>query len=86
MLEEHTCAAKGSVTDKEVVSEGEIAVVVGSSAKGSNLMKGGGALERIEDERRRPPAHIGPTKVDETGEPRPGEILFLVTIASVEPG
>jgi len=28
---------------------------VGSSAKGSNLMKGGGFLERIEDDLRRPP-------------------------------
>jgi hypothetical protein len=44
---------------------------VGSSAKGSNLINGGGALERIEDERRRPPAPDGLTKVDETGEPRP---------------
>ena len=28
---------------------------MGSSAKGSNLINGGGALERMEDERRRPP-------------------------------
>jgi hypothetical protein len=36
--------------------------VVGSSAKGSNLMKGGGFLERIEDDLRRPPEGAGLAK------------------------
>ncbi len=33
--------------------------LVGSSAKGSNLMKGGGFRERIEDDLRRPPDGAG---------------------------
>jgi hypothetical protein len=37
----------------------DFSVLVGSSAKGSNLMNGGGFLERIEDDLRRPPAPEG---------------------------
>jgi hypothetical protein len=36
--------------------------VVGSSAKGSNLMKGGGCLERMEEDLRRPPEGAGLAK------------------------
>jgi len=45
------CAARAEVN--------EFSGPVGSSAKGSNLMKGGGFLERIEDDLRRPPAPEG---------------------------
>lgn len=38
-----------------------------SSAKGSNLMKGGGFLERIEEDLRRPPAPEGEGLTKEAG-------------------
>ena len=38
-----------------VCTSDDLSGVVGSSAKGSNLMKGGGCLERMEEDLRRPP-------------------------------
>jgi hypothetical protein len=56
------------------------AIFGGSSAKGSNLMKGGGFLDLIEDERRRPP----PTPADPAGEgPAKEDALFLAVIGDV---
>lgn len=64
------CAARAEVN----AFSGE----VGSSAKGSNFMKGGGFLERIEEDRRRPPAPEGEGLAKEAGLP-----LTMVVVAAM---
>lgn len=50
----------------------------GSSAKGSNLMKGGGFLERIEEDLRRPPAPEGEGLTKEAGLLLPKVVVVVV--------
>lgn len=67
------CAARVDVND--------LSGVAGSSAKGSNLMmKGGGFLERIEEDLRRPPAPEGEGLAKEGG-----FVRTIVDVVEIEP-
>jgi hypothetical protein len=57
----------------------------GSSAKGSNLMKGGGFLERIEDDLRRPPAPEGDGLAKEAGLLLAMVVVVVAAINGSEP-